>query len=453
MNFLRRPDYLFLVFSTFFGLILCFELPPLGGGNEMYNFQRAASIAYGHPLVEEAEVPSGISEFITAGFTFFHEGLSQPFSYSRDEYRKVAAIPLRASEPVALSPNAIAVHHPFSYIPQALVLRLGAVFNASPLMLFYLARLGGLLSAIALTFLAIRLAPSRQYAFCALALLPSITFARSCFDADPVTNGLAFLFIACMLREIARSGPVSMRSLALLALLAFVVGQCKSAYFVLLLLALAIPQARFVSRFSWLTWMGILILPGIVASVGWMLLVKQSYFTGVSYHTYSGEVDPDRQLAFILGHPFAYLATFLRTLFMTPFFPQALLGILGGFGPGLFIPMPVLVVVVGLLFGVIVADRTGAGATYPGVGSLTAVIFLAFIGLSLTILYIQWTGFGLPVIEGFSGRYFFPLLPLLLLFAKPPEKPMPMAPGVGVTALACAGLPFMLWSTLQAYYG
>jgi hypothetical protein len=61
-----------------------------------------------------------------------------------------------------------------------------------------------------------------------------------------------------------------------------------------------------------------------------MLLVKQSYFTGVSYHTYSGEVDPDRQLAFILGHPFAYLATFLRTLFMTPFFPQALLGILGG---------------------------------------------------------------------------------------------------------------------------
>ena len=130
MNLLRRPDYLFLVFSTFFGLILCFELPPLGGGNEMYNFQRTASIAYGHPLVEEVEVPSGISEFITAGFTFFHEGLSQPFSYSRDEYRKVAAIPLRASEPVALSPNAIAVHHPFSYIPQALVLRLGAVFNA-----------------------------------------------------------------------------------------------------------------------------------------------------------------------------------------------------------------------------------------------------------------------------------------------------------------------------------
>jgi hypothetical protein len=30
---------------------------------------------------------------------------------------------------------------------------------------------------------------------------------------------------------------------------------------------------------------------------------------------------------------------------------------------------------------------------------------------------------------------------------------MPMAPGVGVTALACAGLPFMLWRTLQACYG
>jgi uncharacterized membrane protein len=366
----------------------------------------------------------------------------------------VAAITLRASEPVALLPNAIAVHHPFSYIPQALLLRLGAIFDASPLVLFYLARLSGLASAIVLTAVAIRIVPSHQYGLSALALLPPITFARSCVDADPVTNGLAFLFIGCMLREVTRSGVIGAGSLIFLALFAFVMGQCKSAYFVLLLLALGIPKARFASSLSRLACMGLLVLPGIAASIGWMLLVKYSYFTGVTYHTYSGEVDPDRQLALILHHPAAYLLTFFRTLFTTPVIPQAVLGVIGLFGPGQVLPAPVLVILVVIFFGAIISDTTGADVAYGrSLGWLVGGIFLAFIGLSLTLLYIQWTGFGSPVIDGFSGRYLYPLLPLLLIFAKPLNRPFARAPGTWVTALAGVGLPLMLWIMVQTYYG
>ena len=44
--------------------------------------------------------------------------------------------------------------------------------------------------------------------------------------------------------------------------------------------------------------------------------------------------------------------------------------------------------------------------------------FLIVVGTALLIIgamYISWTGVGAEVVEGVQGRYFIPLLPLLLL--------------------------------------
>src|SRR4051812_16414936 len=118
-HFLQRPDLLFLLIAGPVGLVLCFLIPPLGAGNETHNFPRAAGIAYGQLLVGPSEVPAGIGDFLDEGSRFFHSGLELPFSYTWAEYSRMAAVPLRDTTSVTLPPDPIAVHHPFSYLPQA----------------------------------------------------------------------------------------------------------------------------------------------------------------------------------------------------------------------------------------------------------------------------------------------------------------------------------------------
>lgn len=453
-DLLQRPDLIFLLIAGPIGLVLCFLIPPLGGGNETHNFPRLAGIAYGQFLVGPADVPAGLGDFIAEGGRFFHGGLELPFSYSTAEYNTMAAIPLRAETTATLAADPIAVHHPFSYLPQAIALRVIAALGASPLTLFAVARLVGCASALALTFLAIRIMPSHRYALAALALLPPIVYSRSTVDADPLTNALAFLFIACTLRAMIGGGVLAARRLLGLAVLAFVVAQCKSAYLVLPAVALAIPAARFRSGAAYWGWMAALILPGALGSLGWMLSVKHGMFaSGVSYTTWSGQADPDAQMRFILQHPVDYLAILLHKLFMTPFFPRIAVEIVGLFGPPVLLAPMIVLVLIALFVIALWADPTKTVAYPKRLLWLAPAIVAAFLGLSLTLLYLQWTGLGKDTIDGFQGRYLYPLLPLLLVLVRATPRRLSMAAAGGaILSLGIVGLAAMLWKTVWAYY-
>jgi len=329
-----------------------------------------------------------------------------------------------------------------------------AAFGATPLLLFILTRLVGFASALALTFLAIRVMPSHRYALAALALLPPIVYSRSTVDADPLTNALAFLFIACALRAMIGSGLLKARQLVGLAVLALVVAQCKSAYLLLPFIALAIPAARYSNKTSYWAWTAALILPGVLGSFGWMLLVKHSLFAaGVNYTTWSGQVDPDAQIHLILQHPLDYLAILLRKLFLTTFFPRVAVEIAGLFGPPVLLAPATVLILIALFVLAVLADPT-KGVVYPKrLRWLAPAIVAVSLVFTLTLLYVQWTGFGKDTIDGFQGRYLFPLLPVLLVLVRAtPQRLM----GVGGWALvvpAVVGLTAMLLKTVWAYYG
>ena len=49
------------------------------------------------------------------------------------------------------------------------------------------------------------------------------------------------------------------------------------------------------------------------------------------------------------------------------------------------------------------------------INSIFTIIVICVIGLIFTSLYIQWSSPGNPTISGIQGRYFLPILPLVLL--------------------------------------
>jgi uncharacterized membrane protein len=425
------PEWLFAIFALLGGLVLIALIPPVAGGNERYNFQRAAGAASGHFLVEPAMMPGGMSEFLEVSRKQFPEGRSPPYSYSKAEFDALSSIPLRADAPAPVRPNPIAVLHPVSYLPQVPAIAIGQALGLSPLASFYIGRVAGLLAGVALTFYAIRAIPMHKHALAAVALLPPILFSRSTLDADQLTNGLAFLFVALVVREIGGGGRIRGATLAALAVSAFILAQAKSAYLLLPLLSLAIPAGRFGSTRAKLLACALIIVPGALASVGWMIALKLTYFDDLQYRTWSGVVRPDEQLRLILSHPLDYAEVLLRTLFATPFIPKVILDFLGVFGPPVSLPIAYYPVAALLLTGVIASGRPipeGALRNWR-TRALAVGIAIATLLLILTLLYLQWTRYQAPVVEGFNGRYLYPLAPLLLL-----ALPTLASPFLGIAA-------------------
>ena len=412
------PEMLFLLFALVGGLVLVALIPPLAGGNEEMNFQRAAMIANGHLLVKPAALPGGIADLLDITDRTFTEGKQPPLHYARAQFDQIAALKLRVDQPRMVEPNPIAVLNPVSYLAQAPAMAAGEALGLPPLAIFYLGRLAGLLTGIALTVFAIRIMPVHKYGLAALALLPPILFSRSTLDADQLTNGLAFLFLALAMREIAAPDAIRWRTVAGLAIAAFLLAQAKSAYLLLPLLTLAIPAQRFGSMSRKVAACALICLPGIIASAGWMLLLKLTYFTALEYRTWSGVVEPHQQLALILSQPLGYAGTLFRTLFATAFIPQSLVDFFGVFGPPVRLPWPIIVLLAGLLMAAILSgDHLVQQPLKAWRTRLLAIaIAAATVLLILTLLYLQWTRFGGPVIDGFNGRYLYPLAPLLLLF-------------------------------------
>jgi len=411
------PDILFLIFATIGGLALVALIPPMAGGNELFNFQRVAGVAAFHPLIEPAQIPLGTMRLLRAAHAQFNPTQMPPYHYSSVQFDALASIPLDADTPATLEPNPIAVLNPVSYIPQVAAYWLGEAFGWSPLALFYLGRLSGLAAAIGLTFFAIRRMPFHQYGLCALALLPTIAFSRSTLDADQVTNGLSFLFVASILSVATQAERISLRTVLFLAVIAFLTAQCKSAYFVLLPLAFAVPVDRYGSTWRWLFASLAITIPGIVASLGWMIALKHTYFAGIHYYVLDSAVFPDRQIERILADPLGFAAVVARTIFMSSLLPMTLLGILGIFGPPVLMPIVAYLLVLGA-FAAALAAEGASQLTNPSrlLRWLAIGVFLAGFGLTLTLVYIQWNGVGAPVISGFNGRYLYPLAPPLLMF-------------------------------------
>jgi uncharacterized membrane protein len=450
----QSPELMFLVFAGIVGLLLVALIPPALGGNETYNLQRAVSVASFQFLIEPVALPSGIELFINEIWQSFPAGSKPPYSYDAAQFQRAAGIPLKPDEMTMVSPNAIAVLHPFSYLPQAPFLWLGLQLGLSPMLLLYVGRLAGLAAGVTLTFAAIRVLPFQKHALAALALLPTVTFSRSTLDADQLTTGLAFLFAAMTIREIVADGPISRKVILQLAALAFVLAQCKSAYLLLPFFVLAIPQVRFGDFRRKSIASALIIIPGLLGSVAWMMGLKYGFFSGAQYTSSSGPVFPDLQMKYILSEPISYLCVLARTVFATPLITNSFIGIIGLFGPPVMLPVyfyPIL----GAAFAAVLMNE--APFTAPALRtaftrSLALSLFVGSTGIILTLLYLQWNTPRADTIDGFQGRYLYPLLPFLLVFLSGGKSDgRRLDPALCLAAFALISVSATCWTTWSTY--
>lgn len=397
------PHRVFLILAIVLGLAFVAITPPFRAPDEVTHFWRPVSMAYGTliPKMTErgpvAPLPKGYQTFV---FVFRIE--QKPDAH---QYWLGWVTWLAENERVELP--FVASYTPVAYAPQLLAAGVARVLHLRPMVTFYLGRLANLAAYIALIYWALRITPVLRWGLCAIALLPMSLFLAASWSPDAMTIGMALLLLALILRG-ARA-----------ELAALVAGLCKPGYFVL----------SFLSR-RWTV---------IAAAFAGALIA--TFVASGSYVSPHG--DPHAQWLCVKAAPFHFLAIALRDYGShgLEYLEQAIgrLGLLD-------IPLPVLILILEAALLIAVAEATITLRTRI---TASVIALVLAIGTSLT-LYLMWTPVCADNVQGIQGRYFIPMLPLVLL-AIARTKPLPRIE-IAVVAVAVIGNAAGLLAVAQRFH-
>lgn len=409
--------------TLFFALVT----PPFQAPDENQHYMKALALTQGRVLTEQRGAAIGVALPYAALAIHAHDFPTDvPPTPRRFDHaqlaRSAAADATRPGTAFADFPN-VASYAPSLYAPGAAGLKLGQALALPSLHAFYAGRIANALTGIALLAAALALLPFGRNALIATALLPTFAYQTGSLSPDAVINGLGFLGLALALR-IGFMGAAPARSAALL-ITGPLLALCKGVYLPLMAAGLRWPQDRRDARL-WLI-LGAMAL-GALAFVGWM---QMSGGSQALYHIQSRKTGetmmtaPLRdQLGVILRDPAAY-AQILATSVIDRA-PVYALQIVGRSGwnaillPLLAYPLAMLMLGAGV--------ASGSGARF-GIGQrLWWLAVAAGVALLIeTAMYLTGTPLAADYIQGTQGRYFLPLLPLVLL-ALSPDQPVRGAP-------------------------
>ena len=397
--------------ALLFGAAFALLTPPFQVPDEIAHYYRACAIAHGAfwpPILNDhgySAVPIGDRELISDRTT--------PF------------VPERAYVKYPV------VYSPLPFFPQALGCAIGDALHVRPLFSFYFARLLNLICALGIVALAARIAA--RWLVITPALLPMSLFLFGSFSPDALTIAITFLAASLALA----GSPWVIAAAAALAL-------CKPAYLLVPLLVFAANVGRASAR------------PGRAearpTSLGWIALAVivaggfvSTLFIKTSWAPFRPGVNERRQIEFTVHHPLLAGKTLAMDLLRHG--NDRLEQLAGRLGL-LNIAMPKLAVVAALLLLITVALFAGLRISLgQRIAALTiAVASIAVIELSQ---YVSWTPVAAPEVQGVQGRYFIPVLPLLLLaISRPNERAR--WPAVAVPVVMAVVNAAALWAVYRA---
>jgi uncharacterized membrane protein len=285
-----RPEIIFLVIGTVVGVFFIAAIPAYQGADEAAHLRRAYQISTGQLVAERRD--DLVGGMLPASL-------------------KGRAGPLRPDERTFVDFRNTAVYPAVPYLPHAIVIAVGRMLMLSPVTLLYVSRVAGLLTALTLVCVAIRITPVAKHVFVLLALAPLAIRQMSMVTADGVTNGTALLFVAMLLRLCAAPKPSRGGSTVVsLVLCAVALSVSKLAYLPLSLLYGICPAAALGGRRRYA--LGFLMVAGTSAAAlaGWLWLIRDLYIP----QYIAPDADPARQVGLMAAHPLRFAQTLLVDL-------------------------------------------------------------------------------------------------------------------------------------------
>ncbi|HKY63448.1 MAG TPA: DUF2142 domain-containing protein [bacterium] len=453
LGFFGKAENLFLLIGLIFGLAFSVTIPPFQVMDEEAHFYRAYQLGQGQLWPERSgnslggELPKSLP-FLRQPFERL--GFHAERKTSLQELRWAWTVPLDRKDRAFVAFPTTARYPPLPYLGGAVAAALGELGEMRPMAILHLGRLLHLLLWIAVIYAALRLTPVYRWLFFALALLPSSVYLASGVSADGLSNGLCFLFSACLFRwAFGLEDRIGRRQWLIFTALALLLAAAKPAYVLLVLAFLMIAPRKYANR-EWPWLFALSAISAIGCQLLWLGIEGRMAVTLRGEATMSYAI----QKQFVLEHPLVFLRLVIDS------FLDYGSGVLGGF-VGRFgwteygVPSWMLVAIPLGLIAIALGDgdevEIGAGPKIVA-ALITAGLFLV---LCLS-QFLTWTPVGIPIIQGLQGRYFLALAPLGFLvfhnrrwaWSESAERRMPWA------MLVFSGVPLALsiFRTVTRYY-
>lgn len=357
----------------------------------------------------------GLALAVTAG-----DGAAAPLPKDASAAARHAwaeAIPWAAA-PQFISAVNTAAYAPIAYLPAAAALGLAIAAGAGPHDAAIAARFGNVLAFALLGFAALVFAMRGRLLLLMILGLPMTVWLAGSCNQDGLLIAVAVLALALLTRTSRGSYGWGILLLAILALQ-------KPPFVALMLLAFATPAARKAGRRRTAMAAAMVAVPALLWSVLVIHWVSVPLLPGGTYHpgplwpgdpgtVFRSAIARD-QLRVILHHP---LTTALLPITGEGHgFPSLWVQMIGVLGPftlrlsnGLYALFTLALLSAG---AALLADPRPP--TRRGAAFLTLLAGLGAVELIFCVEYLTWTPVGMARIDGVQGRYFIPLLPLLIL--------------------------------------
>lgn len=308
-----------------------------------------------------------------------------------------------------------AVYSPIQYLPQMLGITIGKTIFDNAMFMAYAGRIVNMLVSILILYMAFKKMPFGKIGLLVSMCLPIAVEDFTSLSADALTISICYLFIAYVLSIVfSEARQINKKDIAVLLVSSVILALCKIVYLPIVGLVLLLTRDKFKTRKT-----QIISIVGIltIATIFNLLWLKIA-------NTYLELYENGRsttQLAILLQNPFGYLQRVIYTIAMCIFdYTNSLFGIELGWNEfarmNYLLPLSMLT----LFIFVNICDNTLKVKLTKYQNIIICLIVLAVIGLIFTSLYIQWNDPENIVITGIQGRYFIPIIPLIitLVFSK-----------------------------------
>ena len=392
-------------------MLLAILVPPFENSDEIAHFQRVDQISRGgligiriDPHHSGGTVHSGISQvdaFI--GMIRFH----QDRKVDRAMLRQADAVHWTGTERFDFSNTS--VYPPFLYLPAVVGIWIGKSSGLPVAATLALSRIISGMSCVMVACAAIALAG--EYALL-LAVTLSLPMSLSLFAAlsqDGPMLAAAALSVA-LLRRIRDAPAADGRARSDLWWLSISLGLLamgRPAYAPFAILPMLLPRFRLSRRLA--------ASGAAIACAGlWSLCAA---VLAASNASWDRGVEPRAQLERLLMHPGLIAPLAVRTMtgrqgMEGQSFFREFVGVLGWIDvvlPGWFYGAAAVVLMIAILC-TLVGTRPLLSSWRLGIAFLTAILAAALVFL---LIYMTWTPFGFPLVDGVQGRYFLPIAILL----------------------------------------
>ena len=400
-----RIENIFLMIAPLACVFFLVTMPTFKNHDEYYHWLKAYEVSQGTLMtpqedgVQGSMMPEGVSKVFPTNWT----------AIDYQTMKQLLSVKLNEDNKGILNPETAAVYSFVQYIPQATGIALARLVTDNVYLITYGGRIVNMIFALLVLYFAIKLMPFGKKLLLIPAMIPIAIEGFTSLSPDAMTISVAFFYIAYILHlAFEKKEQLGIKEKGILLISSIVIALCKIVYIPLVLLMFIIPKEKFKNKQK----MKPLIM--IVAIACIINLIWLGFSS--TYLRYFREGDSALQVKTVLMHPIEYIQNCLYTLVLNG--DQYILTMFGGelgWGELVNVHTAVPYILFVLFIWITLTDQTIKDRFKLDQKIMIALTILAVGGLIFTSLFVQWTTCGSDSIAGIQGRYFIPILPLLML--------------------------------------